>query len=58
MHEELLSLEVRKYASRNDQRLYQALCEEYRRWLASNTGTFLDFVLWLAATHERLNQEQ
>ncbi len=58
MHEELLSLEVRKYASKNDQRSYQALREEYQKWLMSNNGTFLDFVLWLAATHERLNQEQ
>lgn len=54
MDEETLALEVRKYVS-NDQRLYHALREEYQRWLMSNNGTFLDFLLWLATTHDRLN---
>lgn len=53
MDEERLSNEVRNYVSKNDQRLYHALREEYQRWLMSNVGTFLDFVLWLASTHER-----
>ena len=52
---ETLAVEVRKYVSKNDPRLYQAIREEYQRWLASNDGSLLDFLLWLAATHERLN---
>lgn len=55
MDEEALALEVRKYVSKNDQRLYHALREQYQRWLTVNNGSFLDFVLWLATTHKLLN---
>ena len=50
-----LALHVRRYISKSDPRLYQMIREEYQRYLASNNGTLLDFLLYLATTHERLN---
>lgn len=58
MDDEMLALEVRKYVRAFEPQLYEELREEYQRWLASNIGTFLDFLLYLAATHDRLNPEQ